>query len=562
MIKMISYNSRSNCASARQYYFDLLDKGVEEDVPESVIRHVDSCRRCKADIGRLGALLAGTGNAAQSQKDLVISELLSLHFAWIGKSVTCRTVKPFLPSLADPMLQISIPTPVTVHLDNCRACSEELSTFRNLGFTHTQLCRLGQFIAEKPADGCSQAQAAIPAVAGMVFGGTDAEVLEHLCTCPDCRELLYQYRESARSELTPGHAAQKELSCKEVSEADIFEHCFPYGIDPAGDRDIEFRESVALHLRSCPTCLAKIQQLHAAVYSIAERPDSGVATRFTFRGQTGHGAGRQSGRMYADWPVDVQVFEQEDPVDTRVTEAAPEAVSPEPKQKVSVVNLQRYLKPAIAAAAVILIGFAFFFGTPAAKAIDLNQIYRAIGIAGNIHVSIFDPGGTEPKTEEWASSSLGIYMSKVGQELTLWDFRAGPKKVKSSRNVAPEAVPFTEAGAAAARRRINSPLGIVPFDNMSEVPPDAIWNRVADDTLQSDTQDSEVYDLTWTERGSRGQAKLKKWRVFVDPGSNLPRKAQFYKKSPTDTEPILENELVVEYLNDLEVEAAVKEASL
>ncbi|MHC4331749.1 MAG: hypothetical protein ACYSWW_26905, partial [Planctomycetota bacterium] len=215
-----------------------------------------------------------------------------------------------------------------------------------------------------------------------------------------------------------------------------------------------------------------------------------------------------------------------------------------------------------AAAAVILIGFAFFFGTSAAKAIDLNQIYRAIGIAGNIHVSKFDPGKTEPKTEEWASRSLGIYMSKVGQELTLWDFRADPKKVKSFHNVAPKAVPFTKADAEAARRRIDSPLGIVPFDNMSDVPPDAIWNRVPDDALQSDAQGWEVYDLTWTERGSRGQARLKKWRVFVDPRSNLPQKAQFYKKSPKDTEPILENELVVEYLKDWEVEAAVKEASL
>ncbi|MHC4144456.1 MAG: hypothetical protein ACYSUD_06710 [Planctomycetota bacterium] len=321
-----------------------------------------------------------------------------------------------------------------------------------------------------------------------------------------------------------------------VSEADIFEHCFPYGIDPA-DRNIEFRESVALHLRSCP--------------------DSGVATRFTFREQTGRGAGRQSGRMYADWPVDVQVFEQEKPADVGVTKAAPDAVSLEPKQKVSVVNLQRYLKPAIAAAAVILIGFAFFFGTSAAKAIDLNQIYRAIGIAGNIV-----PGRTEPEREEWVSRSLNIYMSKVGQELTLWDFRADPKKVKSFHNVAPKAVAFTEAGAEAARRRIDSPLGIVPFDNVSDVPADAKWNRVSDDAFQAGTQDFEVYDLTWTERSGRGQARLRKWRVFVDPRSNLPRKAQFYKKSPKDTEYVPWNVLVVEYLSDREVEAAVKEASL
>jgi hypothetical protein len=497
-------------------------------------------------------LLAGPGNAAQSQKDLIISELLSLHFAWVGKSVTCRTVKPFLPSLADP-------TPVTVHLDNCKACSEELSTFKNLGFTHTQLCRIGQFIAEKPADGCSQAQAAIPAIAEMVFGGTDAEVLEHLCTCPDCRELLYQHRESARTELTPSHAAQKEFSCKEVSEADIFEHCFPYGIDPAGDRDIEFRESVASHLRSCPTCLTKIQQLHAAVYAIAERPDSGVATRYTFREQTDRGAERQSGRMYADWPVDVQVFEQTEPADTDVTKTEFDVVSPEPEQKVSVVNLQRYLKPAIAAAAVILIGFTFFFGTSVSGEVHLNQIYKAIEIASNIHITKFVHGSTEPVLEEWVSRSLCIYMSKVGQERTLWDFRTGPKKVESFHSVVPEAVPLTQDEVETARRMIDSTLGIVPFDNVSDVPPDAIWKRVTDHVLQSEAQGCEVYDLTWAARSNRGQARLEKWRVSVDPKTKRPQKAQFYEKSPIGTEPILVSELVIEYLEDWEVEAAIKE---
>jgi len=174
---MISYSSRSNCASARQYYYDLLGGGAEGDVPEIVLRHVASCRRCQADISRLRALLADTGNTAQSQKDLVISELLSLHFAWIGKSVTCRTVKAFLPSLADPMLQISIPTPVTVHLDNCRACSDDLLILGNLGLTQKQLYRLGQLLADKLAEepvSCSQARTSIPAVTSIAFQETTA----------------------------------------------------------------------------------------------------------------------------------------------------------------------------------------------------------------------------------------------------------------------------------------------------------------------------------------------------------------------------------------------------
>ena len=154
------------------------------------------------------------------------------------------------------------------------------------------------------------------------------------------------------------------------------------------------------------------------------------------------------------------------------------------------------------------------------------------------------------------SRSLGIYMSKAGQELTLWDFRTDPKMVVSSYSTAPKAVPFTEAAAEAARIRIDSPLGIVP----SDVRGDAKW--VPDDASESGTRDCEVYELTWTARSMRGEPKLRKWRVFVEPGTNRPQKAQFYDKSPTDAEYVLQNELVVEYLSDDDMKTEIEQASL
>ena len=440
---MIAYYDRSHCERARLCYYDLLDSEAEQNIPEDVRRHIASCRHCRADLSRLNALLAGTGETGaseQSQRDSVVSSLLSLHFAWIDKPVTCKSTKPFLPSLADPHLKITIPTPITVHLDNCRACSQELSILKKSDFTQEQLCRLAREMAETPA-------------------------------------------------------------------------------------------------------------------GVAEQSDSGIATCFTLHQANNQSVQTESNERYSNWPIDVQVLgqEQSENVETAGLSA--------PGQRALILNLKRHIKPAFAAA-VILIGFALFFGTSAARAVDLDRIYKAVKRAPNVHVTDFKAGETEPERDIWVSRSLSIYMLKVGQELTLWDFRAGSRKVKSFHNVVPQAVPLTEADATTAKRTINSPLGIMPFNKMSDVPADAKWNRVSDDALQAGTLDCEVYDLTWTRSSLRSETKLGKWRVFVDSNTNLPRKAQFYDKFPTDAEYVLRNELVVEYLSDREVEAAVEEASL
>jgi hypothetical protein len=396
-------------------------------------------------MARLEALLADADRNTeieQRRRDSAISALLSLHFAWADKPVTCNSVKPFLPSLADPLLQITIPTPITVHVDNCRKCSDELSNIDSMGLTHKELCRLGQTIAE--------------------------------ASCDD----------------------------------------------------------------------------------IADQGDSGIATRFTFPESDGKSVETKSDRRYADWPISVQVTEQATAQDGEATGL------PEHRKRAVVVHLKRYLRPAIAAAAVIMIGFAMFFGTPAVKAVDLDQIYSALKRAPNIHTTSFVRGTAEPERERWVSRSLSVYILKVGEERTLWDFRAGPEKVVSSHDATPKAVAFTEAAAAAARRMIDSPLIVVPFENISEVPPDRKWTRVTDEVFESGAQDCEVYELTWTKTKPSGAAKHKKWRVFVDSRTNLPQKTQFYEKSPTDANYVSRNELVVEYLSDREMEAAIEQASL
>jgi hypothetical protein len=338
---MISQNPYSNCLSARLYYYDFLSEENTDRIPESTLDHIMHCPDCQLEIGRLEKLLGKVDEGIedqQSRRTSAIATLLKFHFAHVGEPVTCNTLKPFVASLADPVLQIRIPTPITRHLEECRNCRTDLQILQNLNLTHKQLCRLGQLLAEEPTNhtvGCSQARQAIPAVASMVLRDTDAETLKHLTTCPGCREKLIQRREELRRTLADSRTDQGKIPCKAVLPSDIFDYAFPYGIDPADDEYAEFREPLASHLAECPACLAKVQQLQKTIYSIVERPESGVVTVYHIEEPVPAGTENDAGHM---------------PPKTTINLTA------RLKQGLLSPKVKPWLKAAAAAAAVVLIG--------------------------------------------------------------------------------------------------------------------------------------------------------------------------------------------------------------
>jgi hypothetical protein len=383
-------------------------------------------------------------DSEQRRRDSAITELLSLHFAWVDELVTCTQVKPFLPGLADPLLRVRIPTPITAHVDSCPACSKELAVLRDAALTHTQLCRLSRILAED---------------------------------------------------------VDEDTDSQEVRAA------FP------------------------------------AVADMLERPDSEIATRFTFN----ESAVTNSGELQKSRLIEVEVIDRR--------QAA--AVN---RRQAFIRSLKRYTGPAIAAAAVVLVGFALLFSGSTAAAVGLEQIRKAIKRAENIHMTHRVAGETEPERERWVSRPLKKYMLKVGQQLTLWDIPENSKRVKISEDAAPEVASFTEAGMVFAKRRLENPTGIRPFEYGSEVPPDAIWERVPDDAFPSGTQGCEVYDLTWTNGIDTNAAVMRKWRVFMDPATNRPEKVEYSDKLPPEAEYALRSVYKFEYPSDAKMRADIERA--
>jgi len=547
---MISHNPYINCTNARLYYYDFLNTETREGIPEGALQHIKQCRNCQTEIDSLKNLLVKADESItseQSRKDSAISTLLRLHFEYTGEPVKCDTVKPFLGSLADPVLQIRIPTPITTHLNKCEACRDDLQMLLDLRLPHKYLCRLGQLMADKPIEDefiCSQAQAAIPAVVSMAFHETNAEILKHLCTCSDCRKKLYLHRECIRKELLLNGELQNGFPCDSVSVADIYDYCLPYGIDPADDEYVEFRESLTSHLRSCPKCLAKIQQLHLTISNIAERAESEIITVYDI----------DESRPYADIPKRSEIAGTED--NLHIEQPKTINLTARLKEKATALNIKPFLKVGLAAAAVIIIGFALFFNSSAAKAVSIEQIYQAIKNAKNVYIATYTDK-MELVQEIWTSRSLNIYMTKTGEKFILLDlankniiekdFSMGPVKKSELSNETANATTKTMAGF----------LGLVPFHDLTLLPDNVEWKYAVNDYPDNITETTEKYELTWLEKTGAAYSILNKWVVFVD-SKNRPIKTEFYRNLESDNKYNLQSTMEIKYPSDDEIRSKIK----
>lgn len=179
-------------------------------------------------------------------------------------------------------MNITAQTPITAHISECQDCRNDVDTLTELNLEQKQLVRLGELFVEghhKSPGSCRKTRKAIRSIAEINFGVTTADVLRHVCICPKCRQLLYEEHKAMRDSL-PAYDLSLEFPCEAVSPADILIYTVPYGLNPASDQYAKFRPSFTSHLSKCPTCLEKMLKLHDAVYTILDRPDSGVATCF------------------------------------------------------------------------------------------------------------------------------------------------------------------------------------------------------------------------------------------------------------------------------------------
>ncbi len=310
---MCENNSKSICTEASRYYYDYLRERINEHIPEHIIDHIRQCDRCTRAVEQLGAEITLT-KQSQNQSQYPKSKtdtMLALHLTCIGEKVTCKMVRLFLPTLLEPLFAIRVPTPITAHIERCEQCRGDLEIIRQMDLDRARVARLSLVFADKASRysiKCNDARRAVPSVAEFDFSTSSNDVLTHLCICPACRTLLYERRQALLQEMA-SETPQKNGNdvCRKVSKKNIFDFMVPYNLDSTSRESLE-NESLASHIRTCSTCMAKLQHLHNTVYGILDRAESGVVTEYQLDESIVSDAAYEAAQPYPGLPIKIQTI--------------------------------------------------------------------------------------------------------------------------------------------------------------------------------------------------------------------------------------------------------------
>jgi hypothetical protein len=562
-------DSTSICERAKLFYYDLLSADATEPIPAEVQDHVRICEHCRQEMNNLKDTLSSVKTDEDDdplRSTSVINQSLTLQFSLAGQEVSCMHIKPFVAILNLEGLKTNIPTPVTAHLNHCPACVMEFKTIQKLGLKQSQLRRLARLFSETVRPDtklCTATRDRIPRLAAMEPEDCTPELLDHICRCRVCRELLYSACWDRFRILTES-SRQSEIDCKRIEAPELFDLAVTYGLKAEDLEKMFLPNSVASHIKTCPHCMKKVLDLHQVIYTILDRRKSGVTTRFRLADSKKEETGNEKPReLYRDWPVEITV--------TGSHETSKEIVMPKDQSDVlSKANqkekrksytwlLQKRIAYPAAAAAIVLIALSLIFYTTPATAISIDQIRAALVKIDAVHISKWEPDRTEPTQETWISRPANLYLNKTGNVVVYWDFA---NKGTLTRDLSVGTIEFKAAAPESlekARSYMKSALGLVPPPGLSNASKNITWKRITVEAPETKTAASALYELEWKESGYGGTEVLRKWRGYIDPDTHLPLRIEWFKKTPNDDCYTLETISTLEYLSNAEIQAAINQ---
>jgi hypothetical protein len=550
---MVAPDNSPLCQEARIYYYDFLEGHQPEDAPTVVWRHMEGCDYCRNEILLLKETIDQADNDTQLSKANVIeTAYLQLHFAYIGEPVDCQTVKPFLPLLADPDLTIRTRTPITSHVQDCLECLASVKCLQVLNLDQARLIRLSQVMAQtRQSDDevCETAQSGVAAVAAMDFEGISASKLKHICTCPDCRDSLFQHRQAIIDRLKGRQVSGGVSVCETVAEKDLFDLCLPYGLNPAEGELTDSCSPLISHVSGCIVCLERMQELHRTVARIIERPDSGIVTCFDL------GCG-------SDDKVDLQseVGGQLATTTTESAESRAGRASPG-KRHTTLPNLRTYLKPVIGIAAVLMIVLTVL-NLRSLKATGLERVYENLAKVKNVHLRRISPQREEVIEEIWISRDLGIKMIKAKGQCVMWDIGSSKRKIKDLISGSIDVVDIDKKTTETVRNTLVGPLDLLPFSKTSSFPEDANWRLLPKDETNQVPDDIDVYEITWTSMSSNDSTVYHRWYGQVLSDKKLPVRTESYVKDAVNQEYELTTIIEISYPDTGQIRNLIAEQGL
>jgi len=483
-------------------------------------------------------------------------DTLDLHFHCLGERVACSQVKPCLPGLLAPSVHLRIPTPITVHIDQCHECSADLGALRKLALDAGQLARLQWLYSQRPGNHpllCCRARARIREFVTGAWERIEERVLEHLCTCPQCRAEVYVYRQYLLDEgLTPQEQpGVSDACCRDGGIGDLFDYVVP-------SRHAERPDTS--HVGTCRPCLEKIQRLHRVIYGVAERPESGVTTVYTTVDDADPMV-TQPEDAYARYAIRVQVARRKTPPAV-IPSCAHTAHAGAEKRRWTWgrrrlrdvgfdPRVRMMLRTVITAAAMVALAV-LFLSTPSSPAgVALADVVRAVEQAKNVRVLRYDSYGGEVIQQLLIlrDSDL-VYMAIPGQ-CTMYDLGARRKALVGVDSRLEHDESLSRREYVGVRDIVDGCIGF----RLSKMPADARWDRVSG----ADGQD--VYELMWSERTGADLAFWVRGEIVLDGSTRRPIRVSLFHRDSRAVEWRQISRIVFEYPSDAEMKSTIESGS-
>jgi hypothetical protein len=228
----------------------------------------------------------------------------------------------------------------------------------------------------------------------------------------------------------------------------------------------------------------------------------------------------------------------------------------------SVIAQRRFAVPA-AVAAMILLAFSLFINSRNEAAVNAGKIYIALSRVDNIHISEFRADQTSPDRQIWTSKTLGVKLLKTEfgnqAEYTLWDMKNRTKMEKYLSSNSIQTEPITQMMLAELEKSGAVLADAVPFTDRNDIPKDAQWNRIDDQALSITVPGTKAYELRWIEKSTDSRVVLyRKWRVFAENRTNLPKRIEWYSKTGTEDDYGFEKFVIIVYPNEDEIQEVIR----
>ena len=261
------------------YYYDVLNRTGDDDLPAAVVAHVQSCGYCQGKIEELSQLLeqATASDESEATQENPWLRMIQLHFQLAGQTCTVTMLNPFLPVLLHPDYPIRIATPVMEHLCECTACQQDLQRIKALALRPDQLRQLSHFYGDLRSEvlpGPHLIQAQLQEFVQGDLTALDDLEKKHLYLCQSCGDRLDRIFDDC--------AFGDEQGCSDCDNrtmADFFDFgfCYPYTPEVLSVTPGSSKQGCPLN---CSTARSRVRELYRSIFYIAHRHDSGVVTHF------------------------------------------------------------------------------------------------------------------------------------------------------------------------------------------------------------------------------------------------------------------------------------------